>query len=155
MARFSRRSWIDAPLDSVWEFHSKIDGLTALTPSLAGMQVDALRIPDDGDKLVESSEIDLSVGPIPGGPRQQFTSVIVERDRSDTEATFVDEMRDGPMETWRHEHRFVAVDGGTLLIDEVNYETGFGPTIDRLVKGGFAVAFWYRHRKTREKLAWA
>lgn len=155
MARFRRRSWIDAPLESVWEFHSKIEGLTALTPSLAGLEVDALRVPDGGDKLVEGSKIDLSVGPVPGGPRQRFTSVIVERTRTDTDARFVDTMQNGPMKAWRHEHRFVAVDGGTLLIDEVNYETGFGPTIDRLFTPGFAVAFWYRHRKTREKLACA
>lgn len=155
MARFAHRSWIDAPLESVWEFHSEIDGLTALTPGIAGLSVDSLRVPGDGTKLIEGSEIDLAVRPFPGGPGQQFTSVIVDRDRNETSARFVDEMRAGPMESGRHVHRFVAVDGGTLLVDDIEYETGFGPAIDRVLELGFAVAFRYRHRKTREILAGA
>ncbi|APE95292.1 SRPBCC family protein [Halodesulfurarchaeum formicicum] len=152
MAIFTRRSTVDAPLETVWAFHSTIDGLLELTPAVANLQVEAIRVPDGGDVLREGSEIDLSVGPIPGGPRQRFTSVIVAREELADEAYFVDEMETGPMATWRHTHRFRRVGDRTQLIDHVEYESGYGDLVDRALQPGFALAFAYRHRKTREKL---
>lgn len=153
MARFRRESYIDAPFSAVWDFHSTVDGLTALTPAAADLRIDDLRVPDGGETLVEGSEMDLSVGPIPGGPRQCFTAVIEERSETADTAYFVDIMRDGPMTTWEHTHRFVRTGEGARLIDDIEYETGLGGTIDRLFKIGLTVAFWDRHRRTREKLA--
>ncbi len=152
MPNFRRESIIEAPLEDVWAFHSTIDGLTRLTPAMAGLRIDDLRVPDGGDTLVEGTEMDLSAGPIPGGPRQSFTAVIVQRYEKEEEAAFVDEMRDGPMKTWRHTHRFVQTAEETRLIDDITYETGRGAPIDRLFRVGLRAAFWDRHRRTREML---
>ena len=48
---------------------------------------------------------------------------------------FVDEQVRGPFARWHHEHRFEALDGGTLMIDVVDYRSPLGPIgslVDRI-----------------------
>lgn len=62
----------------------------------------------------------------------RMTSKIVELDPPHR---FVDEMQKGPFRSWRHVHRFEPTDGGTLMVDDVDYDVGFGPlgaVVDRL-----------------------
>jgi ligand-binding SRPBCC domain-containing protein len=152
MTSFAQCSLIDASLADVWEFHSHIEGLEALTPSWAGLRVDRLEVPGGGDLLVDGTEMDLSAGPLARGPRLQFTAKIVARERTEGHAQFVDEMIDGPLTSWRHTHRFEKRDGKTLLIDEIEYETGYGACVDRAFGVGLTIGFAGRHRKTREML---
>ena len=53
-----------------------------------------------------------------------MTSTITEFDRPHM---FVDEQARGPVEEFRHVHRFVAVDGGTRMTDEVSFTAPLGP----------------------------
>jgi len=49
---------------------------------------------------------------------------------------FVDEQVSGPFRSFRHEHRFEPVAGGTLMIDEWRHEAPLGPLgrlVDRLI----------------------
>ncbi len=70
---------------------------------------------------------------------------------------FVDEQLRGPFRKWVHTHRFEPTDGGSLLVDHVEYE----PPLGRLgqVAGGWVVRrmlkemFEERHRITLEDLA--
>lgn len=39
---------------------------------------------------------------------------------------FVDEMIDGDFKSLRHEHHFKAVDNGTIMIDQMQFETPYG-----------------------------
>jgi hypothetical protein len=59
-----------------------------------------------------------------------MTSVITEWDRP---RRFVDEQHKGPFKYFRHEHRFVAVDNGTQMLDSVEFAAPFGP-IGRLAE---------------------
>ena len=43
------------------------------------------------------------------------------------ETRFVDVQLRGPYRLWRHEHRFSDVDGGTQMIDRVEYAMPLGP----------------------------
>lgn len=52
------------------------------------------------------------------GTRWRMTSRIAEFERP---YRFVDEMRAGPFQRWRHEHVFVEQREGTLVIDRVEY----------------------------------
>ncbi len=52
-----------------------------------------------------------------------MTSTITEWERP---LRFVDEQRKGPFKSFRHEHRFRAVDSGTELCDHVEFEAPFG-----------------------------
>jgi len=38
---------------------------------------------------------------------------------------FVDEQVTGPYSLWRHEHRFIASDRGTLVVDHIDYRIPF------------------------------
>ena len=46
---------------------------------------------------------------------------------------FVDEQVRGPYRVWIHEHRFEASDGGTRMVDRVDYAVPGGALGDRLV----------------------
>jgi ligand-binding SRPBCC domain-containing protein len=155
---YERSVHIDADLDRVWAFHADISGLLALTPEWVNLRVEDVRGPDgeaEPDSLSAGTTISLSVRPFGVGPRQSFTSVIAERERSEDEAVFVDTMRDGPLPAWRHTHRFRRDDAGTLLTDHVAYRLPggtVGTTLGPLAVVGFDPMFRYRHRETRRQL---
>lgn len=154
MAQFQKTTRLSAPLDDVREFHSSIDGLVELTPGWANLRVEEVKLPAgaEGPELVEGSEIRLSVAPVPFAPRQSVTSVISERETGESRARFVDEMHDGPMAEWRHEHVFIADGDETVLTDRITYRTSYGGLADRLFRPALAVGFAYRHRTTRKIL---
>ncbi|HYZ92133.1 MAG TPA: NAD(P)H-binding protein [Actinomycetota bacterium] len=54
----------------------------------------------------------------------RLTSLITEYDDP---RLFVDEMQSGPFRSWRHVHRFESSDGGTRMVDEVEYSLPLGP----------------------------
>jgi ligand-binding SRPBCC domain-containing protein len=157
MPTYQREVRVAAPLDDVWAFHSRVEGLEALTPDWMGLRVEGVRRPGDdrdGDEaerdaevLDAGTEIRLSVRPLGVGPRQRWTSRITRRERGDGDsgsgdgdssrpvrregaAVFEDEMVDGPFPEWRHRHQFYAVsDDETLVRDRVAYEL---PIVGRL-----------------------
>ncbi|HEX4337577.1 MAG TPA: SRPBCC family protein [Polyangiaceae bacterium] len=58
---------------------------------------------------------------------------------------FVDEQLRGPYRLWRHEHRFTAKDGETVVSDHVTYKVPGGALIDRLfVERDVVKIFGYR-----------
>lgn len=158
MATYQRRTRVAAPLDRVWEFHSRVEGLEALTPDWMRMRVERVRGPDgeaDPDVLEAGSEVRLSVRPFGVGPRRAWTSHIDAREERDGEAVFRDTMTDGPFDRWVHTHAFHAVDGGTVVDDRVAYELPFGAVgraLGPVAVVGFEPMFRYRHRRTRELL---
>ncbi|MDY6775925.1 MAG: SRPBCC family protein [Halobacteria archaeon] len=147
---FESETYIDAPLEDVWEFHSGVEGLKSLTPGWMNLRL--LEVENgDADELTEGSEIRLSVKPL-GLLRVSWTSTIVEResDFDEGRAVFVDEMERGPFERWRHTHGFERSDGGTVMRDTVEYESGKIPnSFVKLQLKGF---FRYRHSKTKKIL---
>lgn len=58
------------------------------------------------------------------GVRQRLTSRITE---FDPPRRFVDEMVRGAFRRFRHEHQFLAVDGGTEMVDIFDYTSPLGP----------------------------
>ena len=67
---------------------------------------------------------------------------------------FVDRQLLGPFKAWRHEHRFVAIPGGTRIEDEVHYKFWGGPLgrwLDRRwVRPMLEKMFEGRKKKVRE-----
>ncbi len=162
MPSYERETIVRAPLSEVWEFHSQISGLEALTPDWMGLRVESVVGPDgerDPDRLDAGSEIDLSIRPFGVGPRQHWTSVITESAFDETSAYFRDEMVHGPFDRWIHTHSFFPDGDRTILRDHVEYEL---PLVDRLgelgrvtepfSQAGFEGMFRQRHRTTKQLL---
>ena len=154
MAVYERETRVRAPLEAVWEFHSTVGGLEALTPEWMTLRVESVVGPDgrpDPDVLEEGSRLRLSVRPFDAGPRRRWVSEITARGERDDAAYFRDEMVRGPFREWEHAHLFYRDGEGTLLRDRVAYSTPFRPA-DPLLRVGFEPMFRYRHRRTREVL---
>ena len=158
MSTFERETHVRAPFETVWEFHSTLDGLEALTPAFMNLRVESSREPDgdpDPDVLEAGAEADLSMRPFGVGPRQGWTTRITERRRDEAAGLFRDEMFDGPFSHWQHTHSFYAENGGTRVRDRVEYELPLGE-LGRLAGPfafvGFEPMFRYRHRETKRRL---
>lgn len=65
-------------------------------------------------------------------------------------ALFTDTMRKGPYRTFRHTHRFEPSAGGTRMTDTIEFTTGLGALIDRLI--GVPI-LKYTFRKRHEALS--
>lgn len=157
MAIYERTVWIQAPLDDVWAFHSGVDGLVELTPDWMHLRIDSAIGPDgesDPAVLEEGAKVRVSTRPLGVGPRQSWTSRIVERNRKHESAVFRDRMEAGPFREWLHTHRFYAEDDGTRIVDRVEYELPLGPfhRISGLARPFFEPMFAYRHRRTKALL---
>lgn len=157
MAVYERSTSIRAPLETVWQFHSTVDGLVAITPDWLGLTVESVVGPDgepDPEVLEAGSEVTLAVRPFGVGPRDAWTSRITHRERHGEAAELRDEMVDGPFPRWHHTHRFAAEPGGTWLVDRVEYELPLGPArgLSGLGWPGFEAMFAYRHRRARQFL---
>lgn len=158
MATYQRETRVRAPLEDVWEFHSSISGLEALTPDWLNLRVESVVGPD-GDRdppvLAAGTDVSLSIRPFGVGPRQRWRSVITARERSDGSAYFRDEMIDGPFETWVHTHSFHADGNETILRDRVEYALPLGIVGDAVTpfsRIGFEPMFRTRHGRTKERL---
>ena len=156
MAVYERRSRVAAPLAEVWELYSRVDGLAAVTPSWMNLRVESSRGPDgepDPDVLEAGAEVTMSVRPFGVGPRQRWTSRIVELERRGGVAWFRDEMLDGPFPRWVHTHRFHALGEETVTTDRVEYRLPHVPgPLSTLGWPFFEPLFAYRHRRARRLL---
>jgi ligand-binding SRPBCC domain-containing protein len=74
------------------------------------------------------------------GVRQRLTSRITE---FDPPRRFVDEMVRGAFRRFRHEHQFLAVEGGTEMVDIFDYTSPLGPL------GRLADVLFLRHYMTQ------
>jgi ligand-binding SRPBCC domain-containing protein len=158
MAVYRRRTRVEAPFDEVWDFHSEVSGLEALTPGWMGLEVEGVRDPDgepDPEVLETGARIRMSLRPLGVGPKQRWVSRIVARERDGDEGFFRDDMEGGPFAKWVHTHRFVADGAATILEDEVEYELpggDVGRAVAPLARVGFEPMFRFRHRKTKRLL---
>jgi ligand-binding SRPBCC domain-containing protein len=158
MENYERSVRVAAPLATVWEFHSTEKGLEALTPDWMRMRVESVRGPDGEPNpavLEAGSTLEASVRPFGVGPRQGWTSEIVERDHTGGSAYFRDVMSDGPFAFWEHTHLFFADGEETIVTDSVSYELPLGrlgAAVGPLAVVGFEPMFRFRHRRTKNLL---
>jgi len=121
--RLHTRLHLPVPRDRVFAFFAAAENLGRITP------------PELGFQIRSATPVDMSAGALIeytiklwGIPLRWQTRI---SDWSPP-ARFVDEQLRGPYKTWVHTHRFLSVDGGTDIDDEVVYELPFG-IIGRIV----------------------
>ena len=158
MTTYERSVRVAAPFEAVWEFHSGIAGLEALTPDWLHLRIERVRGPDgeaDPEVLAPGSVVRASIRPLGVGPRQRWTSHITARARHAGAGYFRDAMTDGPFRRWEHTHAFYADGEATVVRDRVVYDLplgGLGRRLGPLAVVGLEPMFRYRHRRTRELL---
>jgi len=135
---------VSRPLQEVFEFFSRAENLEALTPPWLNFKILEVKPqPVQKGTLINYS---LRVH----GISLRWTSEIVEWEPPNR---FVDLQLRGPYKLWRHEHRFEARDGGTLITDTINLALPLG-ALGQLaykikVKSDVQEIFAFRERKIR------
>ena len=158
MPEYERLTRIDAPLETVWAFHDRPDGLEILTPASVGLRFESAVGPDGAtidDEIRPGADLVYSIDPFGIGYRREVEATIVDRWQSDDRAGFTDVLQDVPGVSWRHTHELIADGDATILRDHVEY----GLEIDwierlsePLVTVGLGIAFRDRHRRTKARL---
>ena len=108
---------IPRPIDEVFAFFSAPDNLARLTPANLGFE---FRTADR--TMRKGLRIEYRIRPLLGIPLTWHTLI----DAYDPPNGFRDVAIRSPYRGWRHRHSFESVQGGTLMIDQVDYSLPFG-----------------------------
>ncbi len=138
---FEHRFLVAAPVEAVAAFHGDPSALRLLTPPPMWVVVHR------GGPLAEGliAEFTLWLGPFPIRWRARHEQV--------GPTGFVDVQEEGPMRAWRHEHRFVPVEGGTEVVDRIEYVHPPGSVFTRVLFSRLALRglFFYRALITQRR----
>lgn len=119
--QFKREQFVNAPLETLWDFISSPQNLKKITPKNMGFDIQTRDLPE---KIYQGMIIEYTVRPLLGIPTQWVTEITHVKDKS----YFVDEQRVGPYRMWHHQHMLIPKDGGVLMKDIVSYK----PPLDAL-----------------------
>lgn len=124
MKKFSYSFVVPADIDRVWDFYTDIGHLKVITPP--EMRLSVVRT-TSGTRLQEGMEVWLE-GKL--GIKSTWHSKITEM----KPYVYVDEMLEGRFRIWKHTHAFERVDGGTRVVDEIEFELRYG-LLGRMLDG--------------------
>ena len=130
---------VPRPIDDVFDFFAWPGNLSRITPDSMGFEF----LTTDRE-MRTGLEIDYRIRPLLGIPMTWRTRIT----DYDPPNSFRDIQLSGPYRRWEHHHTFEAVEGGTLVRDEVTYAIPFGPlgdVVNRLVVRGELERI-FRHR---------
>jgi len=134
--------WLPCARPQLFEFFSDAFQLEALTPPLLRFQVCTPR----PIVIAAGTLIDYRLR-LHGIPIRWQSEISVW----EPPERFVDRQTRGPYRLWRHEHRFVEQEGGTWVIDHVDYRAPGGSLVNRLfVVPDLRKIFNFRRQKLRE-----
>lgn len=136
---------VDADLAAVSAFHSDTNALKLLNPPPIILQMHQIDPLDD----CSISEFSLWLGPLPIRWRAEHSDVGPNG--------FTDTQTQGPLASWRHTHRFEAIDNQTTRIHEhikYEYAPGLKGLLSRLMFSPIPLYFLFTYRKwaTRKAL---
>lgn len=145
MPNFQYTSVINAPVETVWNFHERQDVLPKLTPPWQPVKIVRR---EGGLDVGAISEFLIFLGPIP--VRWVARHTACEKNR-----LFIDQQDSGPMESWTHRHEFAWENGQTRLTDSIDFSIPGGWLTNTLL-GWFVCArlqdmFRYRHEVTKKE----
>lgn len=142
---FVKQSFIRAAPGRVFAFHERPDALRLLIPPWEPTRVlsPALDLRVGATALIQTRLLGL----VP-------VRWVARHTLYDPPHMFEDVQVEGPFKSWRHRHIIESHEKGTMLRDEVEYETPLGPVgrlaAPLLVEPRLRRLFEYRHRVTRE-----
>jgi ligand-binding SRPBCC domain-containing protein len=115
--RFETSTWIDAPLENVFEFFSDPANLGRITPPSMRFRI----VEAPSRRLQEGDQIDYSIRVL-GLPMRWRTRIVMWREGE----AFSDLQERGPYRLWIHTHTFHRDRDGVLMTDVVEYELPLG-----------------------------
>ena len=133
---------IDLPVSDVFDFFSKPENLSLITPSRLKFDI----ITPTPLEMKDGQLIDYSLK-IMYVIKLHWRTLITHFEKP---VKFIDQQIKGPYSLWHHTHKFKKIDGGTLIIDELKYAIPFG-FFGRLIhflyiKHDIKSIFEYRHK---------
>ena len=140
---YEKSTVMHTTLSKMMAFHEAEDSFGKLIPP--GMFG---QIREDNRTSISAGDLKFTLwmGPIP-------IKWHAEHQAGPTETSFADLMVSGPMQYWRHEHIFEAVEGGVKLTDRVTlaHKSGLQGLFTRLIFDGIPlkILFFYRHLRTK------
>jgi ligand-binding SRPBCC domain-containing protein len=115
---------VPADIDKVWGFYADIGHLEVITPP--HMRLKVIKS-STGSKLQQGTEVWLEGHLV---VKSAWHSMITEM----KPYVYVDEMLEGRFKTWKHTHAFRQVEGGTEVVDEIEFELRYG-MLGRMLEG--------------------
>ncbi|MGK7923886.1 MAG: SRPBCC family protein [Spirulina sp.] len=145
MLNFKYSTLIDAPIETVWNFHERADILQILTPPWQPVQV----IRREGGLGVGAiSEFRIFLGFLP-------VTWVARHTQCERYHFFTDEQSEGPLVSWTHRHQFDDEEGKTRLTDAIAYELPGGGLAEFFlgwwVESRLQDMFRYRHEITQRE----
>lgn len=145
MLHFRYSSLIDAPVQTVWDFHTRDDILQQLTPPWQPVEIVRR---EGGLEVGAVSEFKIWLGPLPVDWVAIHTECIPYQ-------LFTDEQQQGPMASWVHRHQFTEENGKTRLTDAIAYSLPGDWFAEQLVgwwvDSRLEEMFRYRHEVTQRE----
>lgn len=133
---------VPRPLEEVFDFFSDARNLQVITPPHLSFQI----VNAGPIEMREGTQIDYRIR-LRGIPLVWRSEIAVW----EPPHRFVDNQLKGPYRRWYHEHRFTAVEHGTLCEDRVEYSVLGGALVhELLVRRDVTAIFRYRTDKLRE-----
>jgi len=135
---------VAAPAAAVFAFHSDPQNLLTITPPT--YQLKLLQAPD---ALAAGSLVIFEIALL-GSLMLPWLSRITEFNPPES---FTDTQEWGPFWQYQHTHRFLAVQGQTLLRDTILYTPPLGwpgIALEPLIRNRLEALFRYRHQRTQE-----
>lgn len=117
MPRLIRRQFLPRPIDEVFAFFADARNLESITPGFLHF------------RILTPMPIAMAPGALIDYRLRLFGWPIAWRTRIETFEPlrrFTDVQLRGPYRRWHHLHEFTPVDGGTLMVDCVEYEIPYG-----------------------------
>lgn len=141
LAHVHRETVIDRPLEETFAFFADAANLETLTPSWLNFRI----LTPQPIPMREGAVIDYRIV-LYGMPVPWRTRI----DAWEPGVGFVDRQLLGPYLWWHHEHRFERVDGGTRVVDHVEYRPRARWLSGRIVRRDVERIFTFRQHKLRE-----
>jgi ligand-binding SRPBCC domain-containing protein len=112
-----REQFVARPPSEVFAFFERPENLARITPEALGFVIKT-PLPIE---MKTGAVIDYTIKV--AGLRVGWKTLISDYDPP---RKFIDEQLNGPYRYWHHTHEFIAVDGGTKIVDDVRYALPFG-----------------------------
>ncbi|QDU37450.1 Polyketide cyclase / dehydrase and lipid transport [Maioricimonas rarisocia] len=112
MAVFEHRQAIPRPVETVFDFFTRTENLMELSSPDMGLMFTSAP-----DVITQGARLEFRVQGF--GQVREIIHEVVEFERP---RRFREEMVDGPMPRWVHEHVFEAVDGEAVVYDRIDFE---------------------------------